>query len=56
MKKILNILCLLIISICAIGQEIKPTKTIKVIQSPLFYRAPVDTSLYLYGNDGRGGM
>lgn len=55
MKRILIILYFLI-SLCAIGQEPKPIKTIKVIQSPLFYRAPIDSSIYLYGNDGRGGM
>ena len=55
MKKILFILYLFI-SLLAVGQEDKPIKTIKVIQSPLFYRAPIDSSLYLYGNDGRGGM
>ena len=45
-----------LLSLVGVSQETKPTKTIKTIQSPLFYRATIDTSLYLYGNDGRGGM
>ena len=56
MKKILIILTCILVSILSLAQESKPNKTIRVIQSPLFYRAPIDSAMYLYGNDGRGGM